>query len=172
VNPLSTLTEASEEETAASLAAIVQILPTIFSVLLVIAAALYVLSSWALGKVFAKAGEDSIKAWVPIYNTIIMFRMGNQNPLWLLVMFAPIINFIAFIFMGGEEAPIVWSLITSFLPIVNIIPAIFAIIAVHVINGKFGRGAGSTVLYLFFPFVWSLIIGLGPDRWRERPVTS
>jgi hypothetical protein len=58
------------------------------------------------------------------------------------------------------------------IPLVNIVAAIFMIIAVHNINLKFGRGAGSTVLYVFLPFVWSLIVGLGPDRWKAQPVNA
>lgn len=113
--------------------------------LLVFGLALYALGAWSLGTVFKKAGVASWKAWVPVYNSIIMFKMGDQNPLWL---------------------------ITMLIPLVNIVAAIFMIIAVHNINLKFGRGAGSTVLYVFLPFVWSLIIGLGPDRWKEQPVSA
>jgi hypothetical protein len=113
--------------------------------MLVFALAAYALGAWSLGTVFKKAGIAPWKAWVPIYSSIILFKMGDQNPLWLIALV---------------------------IPLVNIVAAIFMIIAVHNINLKFGRGAGSTVLYVFLPFVWSLIVGLGPDRWKAQPVNA
>jgi hypothetical protein len=113
--------------------------------MLVFGLAAYALGAWSLGTVFKKAGVEAWKAWVPVYSSIIVFKMGDQNPLWL---------------------------ITLIIPLVNIVAAVFMIIAVHNINLKFGRGAGSTVLYVFLPFVWSLVVGLGPDRWRAQPVNA
>lgn len=112
---------------------------------LIFMVALYALGAWSLGTVFKKAGVAPWKAWVPIYSTIILFKMGDQNPLWLL---------------------------TIVIPLVNVVAAIFTIIAVHNVNLKFGRGGGMTFLYIFLPFVWSLILGIGPDRWRARPVEA
>jgi hypothetical protein len=113
--------------------------------MLVFGLAAYALGAWSLGTVFKKAGVEPWKAWVPIYSSIIVFKMGDQNPLWLIALV---------------------------IPFVNIVAAVFMVIAVHNINLKFGRGAGSTVLYVFLPFVWSLIVGLGSDHWRAPPVNA
>lgn len=110
----------------------------------VLSLALYALSSWSLSKVFEKAGVEGWKAWIPVYNYIIIFKLGDQNPLLLLTALIPIAG--------------------------SIVAGVFSIMAVHRINVKFGRGGGSTVLYVFFPFIWLLIIGLGPDQWRAPPV--
>jgi len=113
--------------------------------MLVLYLAIYALTSWTLGKMFQKAGIEAWKAWVPIYNLIILFKMGDQNPLFVLFMFVPV---------------------------ASIVGTVFMIIAVHNINLKLGRGGGSTALYVFLPFVWMLIVGFGPDRWRAPRVIA
>lgn len=105
---------------------------------------MYALSAWALGKVFAKAGVDSWKAWVPIYNLVAIFKLGGYSPLLILLMFVPLVNIVAVVFM---------------------------ILAVHRINEGFGLGVGMTVIYFFLPFVWSLMIGYSNVRWSGPQVT-
>lgn len=109
-----------------------------YVIILLLGVVLYALGAWALGKVFAKAGVESWKAWVPVYNSIVIFKLGGYSPLWILLMFVPGANIAAVIFM---------------------------VLAVHRINEGFGMGGGMTVLYIFLPFVWSLVIGLTDVRW-------
>lgn len=136
---LSTITTTPSYSTSAELPVGALIAMFVFGI------AAYALGAWSLGTVFKKAGVEPWKAWVPIYNSIVLFKMGDQNPLWLITLLVPFVNIVAIVFM---------------------------MIAVHNVNLKFGRGTGSTVLYFFLPFVWSLIVGLGPDRWRAQPVNA
>lgn len=98
---------------------------------------LYVWISWALSRVFAKLGEDGWKAWVPILNLVVLFRLGGQNPLWLLAFAVPGLNFVGLV---------------------------FEIVAIHKVNARFGKGVGFTVFAaLLFP-VWATVLGFGHDK--------
>ncbi|MDE0545309.1 DUF5684 domain-containing protein [Microbacterium sp. C7(2022)] len=99
----------------------------------------YVWTSLALGAVFRKSGDEAWKAWVPIYNQVILLRLGGFSPLLLLLYLVP--------FFGATA---VW---------------ILQIVSCHTINRAFGLGGGMTVLAaLLFP-VWATVLGFGSARW-------
>ncbi|MDN3496136.1 DUF5684 domain-containing protein, partial [Planococcus sp. APC 4015] len=101
-------------------------------------AVFYVWTALALGAVFRKSGELSWKAWVPILNQVVLFRLGGVSPLLLLLYIVP----------GAFIAVYV-----------------FQVIACHRVNASFGFGAGMTVLAaLLFP-VWASVVGFGSARW-------
>lgn len=108
-------------------------------VMFAVFAVTYAFCAWSLGKVFEKMGEESWKAWVPIYNSVILFQKGEQNPLWLILMVVPL---------------------------VNIVPVVFLMLAVHKINEDFGKDVLYTVVYFFVPIAWSLMLGLGDAKYR------
>jgi hypothetical protein len=113
------------------------ILMGVVGAMLFVAAVLYVWTSLALARVFAKLGEDAWTAWVPVLNLIVLFRQGAQNPLWLL---------------------------TFLVPGISVVGTVFLILAEHRISQRFGRGVGMTVLAaLLFP-VWASILGFGSAR--------
>lgn len=100
---------------------------------------LYVWVALALGAVFRKSGDEAWKAWVPIYNQVILLRLGGLSP-WLLLLYL----------IPGLGSFAVW---------------IIQVIACHQINREFGVGAGMTVLAaLLFP-VWASVLGWGSARW-------
>jgi len=94
----------------------------------------YVWMALALSKVFTKLGEQGFKAWVPILNNITIFQLGSVNPLWILVFLVPFVNIVGVVMM---------------------------IIAINNINKRFGKGAGMTVLAIFFSPIWASILGFG-----------
>jgi hypothetical protein len=99
---------------------------------LVISAGLYVLVSLALSKVFKKLGEEGWKAWVPVLNTVVIFRLGGQSALWTIALFIPLVSFVGLVFFY---------------------------IAIHNINRRMGKGAGFTVLAIFLYVIWVCILG-------------
>lgn len=117
--------------------------PEFFLFLFLFSVAMYALSSWLMAKIFEKTGVAGWKAWVPFYNSAVLLKIGDQSPWWILA---------------------------SFVPVVSIVASVFMIMAVNNINNGFGRGAGSTVLYVFLPIVWLFMLALGSDRWQRRPV--
>lgn len=101
---------------------------------LLLSLAFYVWASAALAAVFSKLGEPGWKAWVPVYSSFVLFRLGGVAPLWA---------------------------ITLFLPLVNVVGFVFSIVAIHSISRQFGKGAGFTVLGVLLTPIWSSILGWG-----------
>lgn len=102
-------------------------------------AALYVWTALALAAVFRKSGELGWRAWVPILNQVVLFRLGGVSPLLLLLYLLPGVGLLA-----------VW---------------VFQIIACHRINVSFGLGTGMTVLAALLLPVWASVVGFGSSRW-------
>lgn len=95
---------------------------------------LYVWASAALAAVFGKLGEPGWKAWVPVYNSFVLFRLGGVSPLWAIALYVPLISVVGFV---------------------------FSIFAIHSISKQFGKGAGFTVLGVLLTPIWSSILGWG-----------
>jgi hypothetical protein len=123
-----------------ALGAVISIIMT-----LLFSAVFYVWLSFALSKVFAKVGELPWKAWVPVLNYVVLFKLGGYTPLWV---------------------------ITFFLPIVNIAGAVFLVLSIHSINKRFGLGIGYTILAWFALPVWASIVGFGAAQWGAAPAVS
>ncbi|UOE43936.1 DUF5684 domain-containing protein [Agromyces larvae] len=101
--------------------------------------ATYVATGVLLSKVFRATGQPGWPAWVPVYGTWKLLETGGQRG---------------------------WLALLSFVPVANVVSAVFLIIAVHKINEGFGKGVGHTVLYVSLPFVWMVLIGFGGAPWR------
>lgn len=100
--------------------------------------AVYVWTALALGAVFGKLGIAGWKAWVPVYNAVVVLGLGGLSGWLLLLMLIPVFGPI-FVFV---------ALVT----------------AAHRIGTAFGCGAGMTVLAaLLFP-VWASVLGFGAAR--------
>lgn len=103
---------------------------------------IYVWGALALSRVYAKLGLDGWKAWVPVYNLAVLFRLGGLSPwlllLYLIPLFGQIFVYVAYI------------------------------TAAHRVNVMFGQGVGMTVLAaLLFP-VWASVLGFGSARPIEQ----
>jgi hypothetical protein len=108
---------------------------------IIVLLAVYVVNSIFMMLIFKKAGVDGWKAWIPVYNSVKFFQLGGQNPLYILFYLIP--------FAG---------------PILVIV---FQIIAAHNIGLKLGKSSGYTVLYVFLPIVWQIILGVDKSTWKD-----
>jgi hypothetical protein len=101
--------------------------------------AIIILSIAGLWKTFAKAGQPGWAAIIPIYNVVVMLRIGGQ-PLWFLVLFL--------------------------IPLANIFAAFATMFGIARAFGKgVGFGVGLTLLgFIFFP-----ILGFGDARFVGAP---
>jgi len=106
---------------------------------LLFSAIVYVWLAFALTKVFAKVGQPTWKAWVPVLNVITIFQLGGVTPLW---MFAFLI------------------------PIGNIAGLFFLLVAINNINKRFGFGIGYTIIAWVALPVWASILGFGAAQWQ------
>jgi len=107
---------------------------------------LYVWYALALSALFAKAGERTWKAWVPLVNLGAILKLGGFSPWLVLLNLVPFFGLIAFM--------------------------VVFIVAVHRINVGFDRGAGMTVLGALLQVVWASVLGFGGARWQGTPAAA
>lgn len=114
---------ASDAVVGGTLLAVVLI--TIFAVIIA-----YVVGAILLGMIFKKAGIESWKAWVPVYNNWVLLEMGGQQG---------------------------WLALLSFIPGGSIVTLIFMYIAMYHIAIRFGKdGTLFIALAILVPIVWYL----------------
>ncbi len=103
--------------------------------------AIYLVAGFALGKTFKKAGRPLWPAFVPIYNTYVMFELGGQN-----------------------GAAIFWAL----LPFIgSIIFLVYYIKAALEIAKRFGKSPVFAIFGLFFfSLIGYIILGFGKSTYQ------
>jgi hypothetical protein len=104
-------------------------LVVIYLILLV----LWIASYW---RIFTKAGEAGWKALIPIYNTIILFKIVGRPWWWILLVLIPIVNIV------------------------------ILIIAFNDLSKSFGKGAGFTVGLILLGFIFFPILAFGSATYR------
>ncbi|MEJ1088829.1 DUF5684 domain-containing protein [Microbacterium sp. Mu-80] len=120
--------------------------------LLILGPIMYVVFSLFLMKIFEKAGvEGKWRAWVPVYNAMILFKLGDMSP-WL-VLYA----------IGA-------SLVLSWIPVIGwLLPlATLAISAMAAwrVGLKLQKEAAWVILYVFLSIVWMGILAFDKSRWN------
>jgi len=109
----------------------------------------YVLSSFFLMKIFEKAGvEGKWRAWVPFYNVMIFFKLGDLSP-WL-----------AFGFL------LVWIPVLGWL--VGLAMAVLGVLAAWRVGLKLQKEGVWVVLYIFLSIVWMGILAFDKSRWNPN----
>ncbi len=91
---------------------------------------LVVASFW---KIFAKAGKPGWAAIIPIYNLVVYLQVVKRPIWWIVLMFIPLVNIVAWIVLTNDLAKV------------------------------FGKGLGWTLGLLFVSFVFYPILGFGSD---------
>jgi hypothetical protein len=95
---------------------------------------LLIVSMW---KVYTKAGKPGWAVLIPIYNIIVLLEIVGK-PWW-------------------------WLLLMLFIPVVNIIWAIWT---VNLLSKSFGKGVGFTIGILLLSFIFIPILGLGSAQYK------
>jgi hypothetical protein len=120
---------------------------------LIIGLAFYVVSSIFLMKVFEKAGvEGKWRAWVPVYNQMVFFKLGDLSP-WI-VLYG----------LGG-------ALLLSWIGIgalFSLALGVFSVIAAWRVGLKLQKDAVWVVLYIFLSIVWLGINAFDKSRWNPN----
>lgn len=106
----------------------------------------YVVNAFLMGKIFKKAGEESWKAWVPIYNTWTLLEVGGQKGWYVLLALIP--------FVGA------------------IITAVFTFIAQYNIGLKLGKSGAFLLLAIFLPIIWFAILAFDKSTWQGAPAAA
>ena len=109
---------------------------------LLIELAIIVLMIAAMWKVFVKAGKPGWASIVPIYNAIVFLEIAGK-PLWWIVLL--------------------------FIPVVNLVIAIIAMLA---FAAKFGKGGGFAVGLILLPIVFMPILAFGDAQYAGDTTAS
>lgn len=83
-------------------------------VMLVIGLIVSVLTIIANWKIFTKAGEKGWKCIIPIYNTVVLFKIAGLSPLWVLGYLTSVIPVIGYIAVLGLTIYLMYSLAKAF----------------------------------------------------------
>jgi hypothetical protein len=90
----------------------------------------------AMWKVFVKAGEPGWAVIIPIYNVIVFLKIAGK-PLWWIILLL--------------------------IPVVNLVIAIIATIA---LAEKFGQGVGFAIGLLLLPFIFYPVLAFGGAKYK------
>lgn len=124
-------------------------------VLLIIALAGYIISSFLLMKIFEKAGvEGKWRAWVPVYNTLVAAKLGDLSP-W-----AYLIAIVASSVLAG--IPVIgW--------IISLVGIAAAVMFSYRLGLKFGKDWPLLLLWLIPGIgylIWLGILAFGSSPWN------
>jgi len=112
---------------------------TIIVACLWIALVAYILQAIFMGLVFKKAGQPMWKAWVPVYNSWTLLQLGGQNGIWAVL---------------------------AFIPIVNIVSAVFMYISMYYIGKNLGKSDAFVLFAIFLPLVWLIWLAVDSSTWK------
>ena len=98
--------------------------------------ALIVLSIVAMWKLFTKAGKPGWACLIPVYNLIVLIEIAGK-PIWWIILF--------------------------FIPVVNVVISVLMYVG---IAERFGRGVGTVLGLIFFPYLFMLILGFGSAQYQ------
>jgi magnesium-transporting ATPase (P-type) len=112
----------------------------------IVIAIAYVITSFLLMRIFKKAGVESWKAWVPVYNNWVMLELGGQQGFWAVL---------------------------AFIPIVNIASVVFMLIAQYHIGLRLGKEGVFVLWAIFIPIVWFIWLAFDDSKWdgKKHPAT-
>lgn len=99
-----------------------------------------ILSIIAMWMLFTKCGEAGWKSIIPIYNLVVMLKIVGINPLWILILFVPLIGSLFFFFV--------------------------TIVADIRLAKGFGKSEGFAVGLILLNFIFMMILAFGKSDWN------
>ena len=114
--------------------------------ILFIVGIIMIVANW---KIFTKAGEKGWKSLIPIYNTVVLFRIAGISPLLILVYFA------------------------SFIPVIGGLAALgVTIYCYYNLSKAFGKSAGFTVGLVLLNTIFMMILAFGKSEYQLNKTTE
>lgn len=120
--------------------------------------AYYVLMAAGSWKIFEKAGEAGWKSLIPVYNSYILYKIcWNTNMFWVNLLFMVV---------GGilTSVPSVFAICLGWA--FAMVSIIIYSVRMYRLAVVFGKGIGTFLGLVFFPFIFTLILGFGTARYR------
>lgn len=124
---------------------------------LVLALIVYILLIIAFWKIFEKAGQAGWKSLIPIYNAYILCKIIKVN-FWIFILLIPFLIglFNAIVFKDNQTAA-------------SLVSGVYSIALEIFINFRlakaYGKGIGFTLGLIFFPNIFTLILGFGSAKY-------
>lgn len=122
-----------------AMGALVSILMAYAFIVLVVAV-ITIIANW---KIFTKAGEKGWKSLIPIYNTVVLFKVAGISPWWVLGYLAAIIPVIGGFVVLGITIYFMISLAKAF-----------------------GKGTGFTVGLILLNTIFVMILAFGSSEYQ------
>ena len=99
--------------------------------------ALLIVSLW---KVYSKAGKPGWASLIPIYNTYVLLKIGGKPGWWLVLLFVPVVNLV------------------------------IIILALLAVAKAFGKGGGFVVGLILLPIIFWPILAFGDAAYTQPAV--
>lgn len=153
-----------------------------FMVIGLIVAVLLIIAGW---KIFEKAGEKGWKALIPIYDIYIFFKIcGMKSWFWGLLLISLTCSITMAVNMPKgvtyiedwagyhmDYSLVEWGNYPAYL-IALTISCMASIVAEIVLSYKlakaFGKGIGYTLGLIFFPYIFTMILGFGKAKYNKK----
>ena len=118
----------------------------LFTIIIVLVIA--IIEIVAMWKLFSKAGQAGWKSLIPIYNTVILFKIAGLSPWLVLAFLASFIPFIGWLIVLALQALLAYKLALAF-----------------------GKDIGWAIGIFFLTPIFHMILGLGKSQY-VGPVTT
>jgi hypothetical protein len=112
---------------------------------LVVVVGIYVLHAIGFSRLFRKTGIESWIGWVPYYNVWKLLELGGQPG---------------------------WMVLIALIPGASIVLLVFLIFAEHRIGIAFGKDTGWTVLAVFLPWLWAILLSRDSEVYDPRRLAA
>jgi hypothetical protein len=138
--------------------AVMAIMGVVFFFVVVIG---YVVGSFFMMKLFDKAGvQGKWRAWIPVYNMMIFFKLGDLSP-WLVL------------YGVGGIIVLSWIPVLGFLgSLIGLALGVLSAMAAWRIGLKLQKEAAWVILYVLLSLVWLGINAFDKSRWNPNIVPA
>ena len=124
----------------------------------------YLLCAIGWWKMFQKAGQTSpmLRALIPIWNIYTLFKIAwNTGMFWVAFVLEISGSVISKIVENGGGSGMLGSIGT----LIMVAGFVISVMNFYKVSRSFGHGVGFTILFIFFPWLTSMILGFGESRY-------
>ena len=134
---------------------------TVAVVMLVIAILMYVITCFGFAKMFKKAGEAGWKAFIPFYNTYILYKRCWNTKMFFVWL---ALDIVSGVISGAAENSVIFAILYL---VVLVALIVIRALSYGRISKAYGNGIGTAVGFFFLPTIFSWIVGLGKAQYTK-----
>ncbi len=133
----------------------------VFALVVITFYVLLVIANW---KIFEKAGEKGWKSLIPFYNLYILFKLFWETKYFWISLSVLLVCELASDLRVQDNNSVLLACASL---AAGIAALVFFIILCNRMSKSFGHGAGFTVGLIFFPNIFTLILGFNKDKYKK-----